>query len=563
MAYFQLIRLGVHIGHTYKNTVLYASWLIYGFRQDIAVINLYKFINMFRIGLSCLDAAVFKFSPIWFANQNRNYSKFIEYFSFKCGEFSSTKYWIRGMLSNYWVICDSFRNITLKADVVKSRKNILFNYNFKRWHLTRFSWPGAIFISSVKNSYFATAEAVFANVPCLGIVDTNSLSQSCTIAIPGNDDSLDCIIFYNDLVSEYILFRKFSYVFLWFINTRKAKRLVSFNDWFSTKFNLNNLFLNNKNYLNCFSTFSLNDISLKLFFSRNIWLNKVVNFLKLISPVSFDAIKVIEGFQSAQSRYSFCFNHLVFRRLSYFRKFFLRNRRNRWKLQNKKLFSKLSRFKSRFFWKIPYLRRFFRFRLCRKRIRNFFKIFLHFYFITLFFKYGYLQLMDTIELLKCWTNFRRGFFLLSLTSISRRRFRTFTSSILNSRSFFFEEKSFKDFISNRRFISFVFNKQRRNRNFKRRVKFSLRKQGFLFRSFKPSFLWKFKSWSFFVNFSIYKKAVKRNFWGNRLVDYSFFKRVFPFRTFYGNFTNFYSGVRPLDRHKKKSLVWNVDERFVV
>ena len=53
-----------------------------------------------------------------------------------------------------------------------------------------------------------------AMIPCMGIVDTNTHAQSCSIAVPGNDDSIECIIFYNELVSEYILFRKFVYVFI-------------------------------------------------------------------------------------------------------------------------------------------------------------------------------------------------------------------------------------------------------------------------------------------------------------------------------------------------------------
>jgi len=49
-------------------------------------------------------------------------------------------------------------------------------------------------------------------VPCLGIVDSNTYSHVVNIAIPGNDDSLDCLVFYNEFISKYIMSKKFAYV---------------------------------------------------------------------------------------------------------------------------------------------------------------------------------------------------------------------------------------------------------------------------------------------------------------------------------------------------------------
>jgi len=47
----------------------------------------------------------------------------------------------------------------------------------------------------------------------MAIVDTNTKSQSINLAIPGNDESLNCVIFYNEVVSNYILLCKFNLVF--------------------------------------------------------------------------------------------------------------------------------------------------------------------------------------------------------------------------------------------------------------------------------------------------------------------------------------------------------------
>lgn len=54
-----------------------------------------------------------------------------------------------------------------------------------------------------------------------------------SIPFPGNDESLDCLLFYNSLVSYYILLRKFKNIFTWFFFMRKIKRLNLFKDWIS------------------------------------------------------------------------------------------------------------------------------------------------------------------------------------------------------------------------------------------------------------------------------------------------------------------------------------------
>jgi ribosomal protein S2 len=69
-----------------------------------------------------------------------------------------------------------------------------------------------VFISSVFTSAHPSKECSYASIPCLGIVDTNISGHITNMAIPGNDDSLDSMIFYNTHLSQYILEKKFSYI---------------------------------------------------------------------------------------------------------------------------------------------------------------------------------------------------------------------------------------------------------------------------------------------------------------------------------------------------------------
>jgi ribosomal protein S2 len=61
----------------------------------------------------------------------------------------------------------------------------------------------------VHTSPHPTKESLYLGIPCLGIVDTNVSGHIVNIPIPGNDDSLDCIVFYNTHVSQYILEKKY------------------------------------------------------------------------------------------------------------------------------------------------------------------------------------------------------------------------------------------------------------------------------------------------------------------------------------------------------------------
>lgn len=88
-----------------------------------------------------------------------------------------------------------------------------------------------VFVSSIAANYFVVAESLSGRVPCLGISDTDAFSQGASLAVPGNDDSVACVLFYHDLLAEYILYRKFVSLYLWFLHIRRRKRLMGFYDW--------------------------------------------------------------------------------------------------------------------------------------------------------------------------------------------------------------------------------------------------------------------------------------------------------------------------------------------
>jgi ribosomal protein S2 len=85
-----------------------------------------------------------------------------------------------------------------------------------------------LFVSNVYNSHPPVKEALNLGIPCLGVVDTNVLADVISIPFPGNDESIDCIIFYNSLISHYILLEKFVLIIAWYYQIKKKNRLGNF-----------------------------------------------------------------------------------------------------------------------------------------------------------------------------------------------------------------------------------------------------------------------------------------------------------------------------------------------
>lgn len=90
LSFEQLVRIGVHVGHSLSNTSLFAAWMVLGFRQGLCLIDLFRFVHMLRFGFNVIDLLVGRSRPIWFVNKEQIFERFIRYFATKCGEFSST-----------------------------------------------------------------------------------------------------------------------------------------------------------------------------------------------------------------------------------------------------------------------------------------------------------------------------------------------------------------------------------------------------------------------------------------------------------------------------------------
>lgn len=215
-AFESLIFYGVHIGHSYRNSNNYCSWMVFGIREGVFLINLYKFMYMLRAGFFVLNSTVRSLSPIWFVNLDATAYLHVKHSALSCGEYWVTSNWISGLITNYSKMKKAINGI-LRSEMrfwnrkLFSRSEIFFN-----WVFTRETWPTTLFVSNVKVSQRACREANAKSISCIGIADTDAFVEYVNLAIPGNDEAMDAIFFYNDLISRYILQKKYLWVLYWF-----------------------------------------------------------------------------------------------------------------------------------------------------------------------------------------------------------------------------------------------------------------------------------------------------------------------------------------------------------
>lgn len=234
-SYNIIILYGVHVGHSFFNSIFYTAWLIFSYTKNILLINLFKTIRNMKSGITSLISAIGSYQPIWFINLDQASSIIVRFLAMSCGEFSATSFWINGFISNYNSVFNTYMKLRKISWFAYPTRNKNINDSYKLWFLTRCTWPRTIFISNVYYSYQPAKESLCLAVPCLGIVDTNTYTHIVSIPIPGNDDSLECLIFYNSFISKFILLKKYSLIITWYFDTRNIKRIFSFKNWLKKK----------------------------------------------------------------------------------------------------------------------------------------------------------------------------------------------------------------------------------------------------------------------------------------------------------------------------------------
>jgi small subunit ribosomal protein S2 len=203
-------------------------------REKVLLIDLSKFIYMLSKGLLLVQAAIRLRQPVWFVTLDTMKASTVQQAALACGEFYVGTNWINGLITNFLEITStSWVRYHYRAHLVHSAKQRLRQDIYNNWLLTRLTWPRVVFLCGVNYSYRVAKETLSSAIACVGIADTATSAHALSCAIPGNDESLESIYFYNTLLANSILLKKFSLVFNWAVSLRRTSRLASFTQWFA------------------------------------------------------------------------------------------------------------------------------------------------------------------------------------------------------------------------------------------------------------------------------------------------------------------------------------------
>lgn len=222
--YWTLLSFGVHIGHSFSNSFVYTAWAAYIYLQphDLVILNLFKSVIQARTGFLAIGAACEHSGPVWFINLdpiNRYYDRYTAEY---CGEFNWRGRWVHGALANFTTIGPLIYKLMDTPRLWHNARQRWFVGDAKYWMFSRLSWPRVVFTKSVHKSQPPAVESHFLGIPCFGVVDSNAYSHTASIAFPGNDDSISCLIFYHHMISNFILYKKMKLAIAWYKNIRSS-----------------------------------------------------------------------------------------------------------------------------------------------------------------------------------------------------------------------------------------------------------------------------------------------------------------------------------------------------
>jgi len=214
-----MFKAKVHFGHLKRFVSPKMTKYVYGMNNKISIINLDLTLKLMVRTLNFVEKIIKNNGVILIVGTKRQASKLVKEYSEKVDMPYVNFRWLGGLLTNYKTIKKSveklyeleekkeknnFGHLTKKEGLITNRKLDKLKLNLDGVKNMK-GLPDALFIIDVNYESTALLEAVKLSIPVIGIVDTNSNPDNVDYVIPGNDDSMDSIRFYLDIICNHIL----------------------------------------------------------------------------------------------------------------------------------------------------------------------------------------------------------------------------------------------------------------------------------------------------------------------------------------------------------------------
>ena len=221
-----LLEAGVHFGHLTRKWDPNMAPYIYGERNGVHIIDLYKTAAKIEEASEALKKIASSGRKILFVATKKQAKEIIADKSKSVNMPYITERWPGGMLTNFITIRKAVKKMATidrmkqdgSFDALSKREKLQINRQREKLEknlgsitdMTRL--PGAIFVVDVKKEHIAVAEAKKLNIPIFAMIDTNSDPRGIDYVVPANDDaskSIEKVLgFITDAVAEGLAERK-------------------------------------------------------------------------------------------------------------------------------------------------------------------------------------------------------------------------------------------------------------------------------------------------------------------------------------------------------------------
>lgn len=224
----ELLDAGVHFGHLTRKWDPNMAPYIYGERNGVHIIDLYKTVAKIEEASEALKKIATSGRKILFVATKKQAKEIISDKSLSVNMPYITERWPGGMLTNFITIRKAVKKMSVidrmkldgSFDALSKREKLQINRQRAKLEknlgsitdMTRL--PGAIFVVDVKKEHIAVAEAKKLNIPIFAMIDTNSDPRGIDYVVPSNDDaskSIEKVLgFIIDAIAEGLADRKAS-----------------------------------------------------------------------------------------------------------------------------------------------------------------------------------------------------------------------------------------------------------------------------------------------------------------------------------------------------------------
>lgn len=219
IALIDLLKAGVHFGHKSSKWNPKMKPYIFGHRNNIHIFDLEKTKDKMKDALVAAKDTAARGGTILFVGTKKQARGIVKSAAERAGMPYVVERWLGGTFTNFRTIQKSMRKLdklqTLKEtgeiEAYTKKERLLMDREIEK--LKRLfsgvegmkDLPSLVFVLSAEHDRIAVKEANRVNIPVVGIVDTNTDPEGITHVIPGNDDSVQSIELYANLMADAVL----------------------------------------------------------------------------------------------------------------------------------------------------------------------------------------------------------------------------------------------------------------------------------------------------------------------------------------------------------------------